>query len=257
MNAWRQDVGVVACLWQREMLRTLRERARWAGAVAQPLLFWLIIGGGLSGALRIPGAESLGSLEFFFPGMLVMVVLFTTIFATISVVEDRQGGFLQAVLVAPGSRLALVGGKVAGVTTLSIIQAALFLAVAPFFGLLGHGTRWGSLLVVTLLASVGMAAMNFTVAWLLNSVQAYHAIMSVALIPMWFLSGAMFPSPGGVLGVLMRLNPLTYAVDGLRRAVSPQAAGVAGASLPAAIAALAAYAAVMLVVATLACRRKS
>ena len=247
---------MVACLWQREMLRTLRERARWAGAVAQPLLFWLIIGGGLSGALKIPGAESLGSMEFFFPGMLVMVILFTTIFATISVVEDRQGGFLQAVLVAPGSRLALVAGKVAGVTTLALVQAALFLAAAPFFGLLSRETRWGGLILVTLLASIGMTAMNFTVAWVLNSVQAYHAIMSVALIPMWFLSGAMFPSPGGILGLLMRVNPLTYAVDGMRRAISPQAVGVAGASLPQAVAALAIFSAVMLVVAATACRRK-
>jgi daunorubicin resistance ABC transporter membrane protein len=255
-SAWSQEVGLAACLWKRELLRVGRERARWAGALAQPLLFWLIIGGGLSSTFRIEGAEGIGSLQFFFPGILAMIVLFTTIFATISVIEDRQGGFLQSVLVAPGSRLALVAGKVAGVTTLALAQGAIFLALAPFAGFPLGEVRWGALLAVALLACIGMTAMNFTVAWVMDSVQAYHAIMMVVLLPLWFLSGAMFPAPRGVLGVLMKLNPLTYAVDGFRQALAPGGMGVRSIPLPIVVVVLALYSVAMLGLASFACRRK-
>ena len=251
-----QEIGLATCLWKRELLRVGRERARWIGAFAQPILFWLIIGGGLSSTFRIQGAESVGSLQFFFPGILAMIVLFTTIFATISVIEDRQGGFLQSVLVAPGSRLSLVAGKVAGVTTLAMAQAAIFLVLAPFAGFPLARVRWGMLIVVSLLACIGMTAMNFTVAWLMDSVQAYHAIMMVVLLPLWFLSGAMFPAPGGALGALMKLNPLTYAVDGFRATLAPGGMGVKGIPLPVVILVLSLYTAAMLGIASFACRRK-
>jgi daunorubicin resistance ABC transporter membrane protein len=251
-----QEAGMVLCMWRRELLRVRKERARWIGALAQPLLFWLIIGGGLSKSFRIPGAEHVGSLQYFFPGMLVMVLLFTSIFATISVVEDRQQGFLQSVLVAPGTRLAMVAGKVLGVTTLAVVQVVFFLMVAPLAGFPLHGVRWALLAAVSLLACIGLTAMNFTFAWLLNSVQAYHAIMGVLLIPLWFLSGAMFPPPGGFLGALMMLNPLTHAVDGLRQALAPDSLGVHGLPVPWLLLILVAYACAMLLVAAWSCRRR-
>lgn len=255
-SAAAQERGLVACLWKRELLRVRRERARWIGALSQPLLFWLIVGGGLKSTFRIPGAEHVGSLQFFFPGMLVMVILFTTIFATISVIEDRQGGFLQSVLVAPGSRFALVTGKVLGVTTIAMVQAAFFVAIAPLAGFPLSGVRWGELVAVSLLACIGLTAMNFTFAWLLNSVQAYHAIMSIVLIPLWFLSGAMFPPPPGALGWLMRINPLTYAVDGLRQAMAPDNMGVAALPEAVILGVLAAFATAALAIAAFACRRR-
>ena len=255
-SAFAQELGLVACLWKREMLRVARERSRWLGALAQPLLFWIITGTGMAKSFRIPGHEEVTAMQYFFPGMLVMIILFTTIFSTISVVEDRQQGFLQSVLVAPGSRAALVIGKVLGVTTIAAAQVALFFPLSLASGFTLAGVRWGALVAVTLIATIGLTAMNFTVAWVLNSVQAYHAIMGVVLIPMWFLSGAMFPPPGGVLGLIMRANPLTYAVDGLRAALDPHSLGVPGLPLPVVLLVLLLYAIAMIAVATAACRRK-
>ena len=253
----RQELGLVSCLWKRELLRVSRERARWIGALAQPLFFWLILGSGMASSFHVPGHESVSALTYFFPGMLVMIILFTTIFGTISVIEDRQQGFLQSVLVAPGSRVALVCGKVLGVTTLVAVQIAMFLVLAPAAGFVARDIRWGSLALVCVVAAIGLTAMNFTVAWLIDSVAGYHAIMGVVLIPLWFLSGAMFPPPGGFLGQLMRLNPLTYATDGLRAALSPDSLGAPGASMPVVIIVLSLYSVVTIAVASLACRRRA
>ena len=218
----------MTCLWRREMLRLARERMRWTGAVIQPLLFWFIIGSGMADSFSVPGAEGVDSLTYFFPGILVMVVLFTSLFTTISVVDDRKEGWLQGVLVAPGSRLSLVAGKVAGVVTLTLLQCTVFVALAPLAGFALSGVSWLSLIGVVTLACIGLTAACFVMAWLLDSVQAYHAIMSVLLIPLWFLSGALFPPPENWIRSFMVVNPLTYAVDGVRGALSPDALGVAG-----------------------------
>lgn len=223
-----QEWGLVSGLWRREMMRLARERMRWAGAVAQPLLFWFIIGSGMAESFSVPGVSGVDSLQYFFPGILVMVVLFTSIFTTISVVEDRQTGFLQGVLVAPGSRFSLVAGKIAGVVTLTLLQCTVFVVLAPFAGFPLAGVSWGALLAVVVLTCVALTALCFVMAWLLSSVQSYHALMSILLIPLWFLSGALFPPPDNWIRHLMVLNPLTYAVDGVRGSFSPDALGVAG-----------------------------
>ncbi|MBK8480428.1 MAG: ABC transporter permease [Proteobacteria bacterium] len=211
-----EELSVISTLWRRDMLHLLRERSRWLGVVLQPLLFWLLLGSGLSGSFRAPQHGGASYLVYFFPGTIVMVLLFTTIFATISVIEDRQSGFLQGVLVAPGSRAATVLGKTAGVTSLALIQAALLLLLAPLAGYPWAEVRWLPLAAVLVLGSAGLTAINFAMAWLLNSSQGYHALMSVVLLPLWVISGAMFPVPDGWLGVVMRLNPLTYIVAAVR-----------------------------------------
>ena len=215
--AW--ELGTISALWHRDLLRLVRERSRWIGVVLQPLLFWIVIGSGMDRVFTLPGAEGTSYRAWFFPGILVMIVLFTTIFATMSVIEDRQSGFLQQVLVSPGSRLSLVLGKVAGVTTMALIQAALFLPVAPLAGFPFGGISWLSLLAVVVLACVSLTAVNLAMAWVLGSTQGYHAIMSVVLIPLWILSGAMFPPSDGWIGAVMAANPLAYAVDGVRAAL--------------------------------------
>lgn len=252
-----QELGLVSCLWRRELLRVVKERSRWAGALAQPLFFWLIIGSGMAETFRIPGLESVSALQFFFPGMLAMIILFATIFGTISIVEDRSQGFLQAVLVAPGSRFALILGKVLGVTSLAVIQVGLFALLAPVAGFPVGSVRWGMLAAICVVASIGLTSMNFTVAWILNSVQGYHAVMGIVLFPLWFLSGAMFPRSDGALGIAMALNPMTYLVDGLRAALSPESVGARAASVPVVFGALALYAALMLALAAWTCRRKA
>lgn len=210
------ELGLIIALWRRDTLRLIRERTRWIGVVAQPLMLWVILGAGFSESLVIPGAESVNSMQFLYPGILGMVLLFTSIFSTMSVIEDRSSGFLQGVLVAPGSPLALVLGKTAGVTTIVAVQSVLFLLAAPFAGYAWSTINWPLLLLVILLANTALTCANFIFAWILKSTQAYHGLMSVVLMPMWIMSGAMFPPPSGAMGVVVALNPMTYGVAGLR-----------------------------------------
>jgi ABC-2 type transport system permease protein len=175
-----------------------------------------------------------GYAEYFFPGAMVLVVLFTAIFSTISVIEDRKEGFLQAVLVAPVSRSTVVLGKILGGTTLALGQALLLLLAAPFLGLrLGLGDV-ALVFAVLLVISFGLTTLGFLIAWRMESTQGFHAIMNLVLIPMWLLSGAFFPASGASpwLRLLMALNPLTYGLAALRRCLYP--AGVAvGQDVPA------------------------
>lgn len=221
------DLGLIAALWRRDMLRLKRERSRWLGVVLQPLLFWLVIGSGIAPNF-MPANAAVGYMEFFFPGILVMIVLFTSIFATISVIEDRQSGFLQGVLVAPGSRIAMVLGKLSGVVTMTLVQSVLFLALLPLTGLNIGDIHWLALLAGVVLSSATLTAVGVCMAWVLPSAQAYHGVMSVLLLPLWLVSGAMFPPAEGALEWVMRLNPMTYMVDAIRGAMTAdQVTGVA------------------------------
>ncbi len=248
------DVGLALTLWKRDMLHLWREKSRWFGVVAQPLLFWLIIAAGLDDVFAArAGADAFG---FMFPGMIVMVVLFTTIFATMSVIEDRNAGFLQQVLVAPGSRLALVVGKTLGVVTMALIQVALILAVAPLAGIDLLALNWPALIGALVLGAVGLTALSFVFAWLIPSTHGYHAIMAALLLPLWLLSGALFPAAGGTLGVFMAANPMTWFVDGLRSAFAGEAGLTYVHSPPAAFALLGGFALLMLVLACYVSRRR-
>ena len=218
-SALARELATIHVLWQRDILRFFRQRSRVAGALIQPLLFWLVLGTGLSGTFRMQAA-SVGYMEYFYPGVVLMVVLFTSIFTTMSLIEDRHAGFLQAVLVGPASRASLVLGKTLGGTTIAMIQAALFLLLAPFAGFALTQISWPMLLAHLVLASAGLTALGFAIAWWLDSVQGYHAVISVLLLPLWVLSGAMFPPEEGTLmAKLMQLNPLSYAASGVRRAL--------------------------------------
>ncbi len=154
-----------------------------------------------------------------------MIVLFTSIFTMMSVIEDRKEGFLLSVLVAPVPRSAIVLGKVLGGTTLSAIQGMIFLVFAPFAGV--HLSLLNVLLVavVVFLVSFALTALGFAIAWPMDSSQAFHGIVNLFLIPLWLVSGALFPLAGasGWIRVIMRLNPLTYGVEALRGLLYPGA----------------------------------
>jgi ABC-2 type transport system permease protein len=221
------DLLAAGTLWRRELVRFFRQPSRIAGAAGSPLLFWILIGSGLSGSFRLPGASAnaAGSagvdfLEYFFPGTIVLVLLFAAIFSTISVIEDRQQGFLQGVLVAPVPRGAVVAGKVLGGATIAWLQGLVFLALAPLSGI--HLTPLSALAAAGVMAllAIGLTAIGFAFAWRVDSVQGFHAVMNLLLVPMWLLSGAFFPLSGVPrwLGALMRANPLTYGVTALRGA---------------------------------------
>jgi len=211
-------------LWWREIVRFYRQRTRVIGVIASPLVFWLVIGSGFGTSFR--SGESAGQqhyLDYFYPGALIMIVLFTSIFTMMSVIEDRKEGFLLSVLVAPVPRSAIVLGKVLGGTTLATIQGLIFLALGPFLGI--HLSLAQLLLVVltVFLVSFALTALGFAIAWPMDSTQAFHAIINLFLIPLWLLSGALFPLAGasGWIRVLMRVNPLTYGVDALRSLLYP------------------------------------
>ena len=231
MNGSELVRGSFALAW-RELLRFFRQRTRVVGAVMQPVLFWILFGAGLSGSFQSPDwakdlEHPLTYQEYFFPGIAVLIVLFTAIFSTISIIEDRKEGFLQGVLAAPVPRSVIVLGKVIGGTTLAVIQAGLFLLVGPLLSSVGlsPGLQIDFSVTQALMAglfltliAVELTALGFVIAWPMNSTQGYHAVMSVVLMPMWLVSGAFFPGDqGGWLSWVIRLNPLTYGVSGLRR----------------------------------------
>ena len=206
-------------LWQREMVRFFRQRDRVVGALATPVVFWLLLGLGLGRSFKAPSApEGHGYLEYFYAGTLVMILLFTAIFSTISVIEDRREGFLQAVLVAPVGRFAIVLGKILGGTALAFVQGLVFLVLAPLLGLHLSVVAFAWVAVVMFFVSFALTGLGFVIAWQMNSTQGFHAIMNLFLIPLWLLSGAVFPSTGAPawLGWVMRINPLTYGVTALR-----------------------------------------
>jgi ABC-2 type transport system permease protein len=210
-------------LWWREVVRFYRQRSRVVGVIASPIVFWLVIGSGFGTSFRSAGPNGLPYLDYFYPGAMIMIVLFTSIFTMMSVIEDRKEGFLLSVLVAPVSRSAIVLGKVLGGTTLATIQGLIFLAFAPLVDV--HLTIATFLLVVltVFLVSFALTALGFVIAWPMDSTQAFHAIINLFLIPLWLLSGAMFPLSGASvwLRVVMRINPLTYGVEALRSLLYP------------------------------------
>jgi ABC-2 type transport system permease protein len=215
-------------LCRRELVRFIRQRNRVIGALATPIVFWLLIGGGMGRSLQFAGAEPESYIRYFFPGTLTMILLFTAIFSTISIIEDRREGFLQSVLVSPAPRSAVVLGKVLGGTLLATGQGLLFLLLAPLAGIPMGAMNYLLALVTMLIVSFGLTALGFCLAWRMNSTQGFHAIMNLFLMPMWFLSGALFPPSGAWVGLqwVMWANPLTYGVIGLRKSLdSATAAG--------------------------------
>lgn len=214
----------VYTLTQRELVRFVRQRNRVIGAFAQPLIFWVLFGMGLRGSFDKSSAGGASYMEYFVPGVLAMILLFTAIFSTISIIEDRKEGFLQSVLVAPVSRAGLVLGKILGGSVLAVIQGILFMALAYLTqrGLAFQPLRAVWLLLAMCLIAFSLVGLGFLIAWKSESTQGFHAIMSVFLFPMWLLSGAFFPVTEGTpawLAWIVALNPLTYGVALLRHAL--------------------------------------
>lgn len=221
-------------LAKRDVVRFLRQRSRVTGALVTPVAFWALIGLGVGDTFRGPGANGAGYAGYFFPGAVLMVLLFTAIFSTVSVIEDRREGFLQGVLASPTPRGSVVLGKVLGGGALAVGQALLFLLAAPLAG--ATVTVSSALLLAALLVVGGLAltALGLCVAWPMRSTQGFHVLMNLLLMPMWFLSGALFPLRESLalpLKVLMYANPMTYLLAGLRQALAPGDAALA-ATLP-------------------------
>ncbi len=212
-----------ASLWWREVVRFYRQRARVVGVIASPLLFWVVIGSGFGTSFKSGGGQHY--LDYFFPGALIMIVLFTAIFTMMSVIEDRKEGFLLSVLVAPVSRSVIVLGKVLGGATLATLQGVIFLVFAPALGVHFTLASFAMTVLVIFLVAFSLTALGFIIAWPMDSTSAFHAIINLFLIPLWLLSGSLFPLSGASFWIrmLMLANPLTYGTEALRELLFPGA----------------------------------
>ncbi len=220
-----------ATLWKRELVRFARDRHRLLGAILQPFVFWLLLGIGMSASFAPAGTSgTMSYLEYIYPGALLMVLLFTAIFSTISVVEDRREGFMQSVLVAPVSRSGVVIGKVMGGTTLAVLEGMVFLLFVYELDIPVSPFALAATVAFLFLVGLALTGLGFAIAWQMASTAGFHAIMNLFLLPMWALSGALFPLSGVPewLGWLMRINPLTYGVAGVRHALYLEAPELAG-----------------------------
>jgi len=234
-------------LWWREVVRFYRQRARVVGVIASPLLFWLVIGSGFGTSFRSNGtAGGQHYLNYFFPGALIMIVLFTAIFTMMSVIEDRKEGFLLSVLVAPVSRSVIVLGKVLGGATLATAQGLIFLVFAPALGVHFTFASFGLTVLAIFLVAFSLTALGFIIAWPMDSTAGFHAVINLFLIPLWLLSGSLFPLSGASIWIrlLMRINPLTYGTEALRSLLFPGSAST-GLSLGANFAVLALFTLIM------------
>jgi len=222
-------------LWLREITRFCRQRSRVIGSFLQPLVFWILLGAGLKASFKPAGMPAgIDYFQYLYPGFIVLVLLFTAIFATISTVEDRREGFLQSVLVAPISRTTIVMGQALGGTTLAWVPSCIFLVLAPLAGIsLGVGSAIFAAAIMAVIA-FALTCIGLTIAWKIESTQGFHAIMNLILIPIWLLSGAFWPIEGApaLLRWTMRLNPLTYGMAALRESLYAGKGGDLG-SLPA------------------------
>ncbi len=252
-------MSAVLALWGREVRKFVRERSRVVGALAQPLAFWLLLGFGFGGTFQMPrGTASVPYLDYLFPGVVALVALFTAIFSTIYVVDERRSGFLQAALVAPVSRTAIVAGNVLGGTSLAAVQAFLFWLALPFVGRPYTLAGLALTLAGTALLALAFTALGFVMAWRVETTRGFHALMNVFLLPLWFLSGAAFPLAGAPppLALLIRLNPVYYGVEVLRSGFyAPGANPVGGPSLGLSLGVSAAFALLMLAWAVATARR--
>ena len=213
------EVRTAVMVWRRELIRFARTRTRILTGLTQPVLFLFVLGYGLSPL--VGSTAGFDFKKFVFPGVVAMSVVSTAIFSAISIVWDREFGFLREMLVAPVSRLALVAGKTAGGATVATAQGTIMLALAPLIGV-----ELTPLLVVEvvgceLLMALALTAFGVFVASRISKMEGFQVVMQLVLLPMLFLSGAMFPLSGlpDWLAVITRVNPLTYAVDPLRRVV--------------------------------------
>ncbi len=229
-SALRAAVRGAYIIWYRDLLRWWRDRQRIVPSLFQPILYLFVfgvglgsaVGGGISGGAAARGAPAgVNYTTFMYPGVLAMSVLFTSIFSSMSIVWDREFGFLKEIQVAPIPRSAVAVGKALGGSTVAILQSTLLLALAPLVGVeVSPGMVLGTLGLMFLLA-FALASLGVAIASRMRTMEGFQVVMNFVLMPLLFLSGAFFPLQGlpGWLAVLTHLDPVAYAVDAIRRVV--------------------------------------
>ena len=201
----------VICM--REFIKFFREKSRLLGTLARPVLWLFVVGNGMSSLIKPYAGFSY--LQFIFPGMIGMTILFSSIFSSISIVWDREFGFMKEMLVAPISRLSIVIGKTISGTLISVAQAVIILLLIPFLGISITFTQFLEIVGASVLVSFCITSLGILIAARLTSFDGFNIIMNFLVMPMLFLSGAMYPvtSMPPALRQLTLLNPLTYGID--------------------------------------------
>jgi ABC-2 type transport system permease protein len=217
----RHDVRAISIVWRRELIRFLTDRLRAVTSLIQPFLFLFILGTGLSSLAGSSIGHGVSFKTFIYPGVLAMSVLFTAIFSAGSIVWDREFGFLREILVAPVSRASIVIGKCLGGATIATIQGIVFLALAGFAGVPYNPVLLLTLTGEMLLLAFTLTAFGVMMAARITQFQAFMALTQMLVMPLFFLSGALYPLSGlpAWLAVLTRIDPLTYVVGPMREAV--------------------------------------
>ncbi|MBI3649251.1 MAG: ABC transporter permease [Actinobacteria bacterium] len=214
-----EEVRTAGMVWKRELIRFARTRIRILTGLTQPLLFLFVLGYGM--ASLVGTTAGFDFKKFVFPGVVAMSVVSTAIFSAMSIVWDREFGFLREMLVAPVSRTALVLGKTAGGATVATAQGTIMLVLAPLIGVHLTGLLVLEVVGAELLMAIALTAFGVFIASRIARMESFQVVMQLVLLPMLMLSGAMFPLSGlpHWLAAITRINPLTYAVDPLRQAV--------------------------------------
>ncbi|WP_053219899.1 ABC transporter permease [Virgibacillus senegalensis] len=216
-------------IWQRDVLKFFRDRARLIGSFAMPFMFLILFGSGMSGAIgsMMGGEQAAGPLrdfdfvEFMFPGIIGMTVFNTAIFSALSVVQDREFGYLREILVSPMSRTSIAIGKVLGGSTVALFQGLMMLVFVPFIGITITVPIILQLIPVMFLVAFAISSIGLLIATSLKTSQGFQMVIQVLIFPMLFLSGALFPLNGmpAWMNFLVKINPLTYSVDMFKKII--------------------------------------
>jgi ABC-2 type transport system permease protein len=220
-GTFAEDMRAVKMVWKRELIRYSRNRIRIVTSLAQPLLFLFVLGTGLSSLVKGGSGPHIDFKTFIFPGVIAMTILFTAIFSAVSIVWDREFGFLREMMVAPVRRGALVTGKTLGGATVATLQGVIMLLLAPLVHVPYNPVMILELLVCMCLCSLMLTAIGVVAASRMQQVESFQVVMQLFVLPMFFLAGAIFPLSGLPLwlSILTKIDPLAYIVDPMRRSV--------------------------------------
>ncbi len=219
------NLRAIYIIWYRDLLRFWRDKARLFSSFVMPFLFLVIFGTGLSASMLLlgRGTEEAGYnyIQFLFPGIVGMIVLFTAVMWGVSIVWDREFGFLKEILVAPISRAAVAMGKTLGGATIATVQGTVMLVFAPFVGVSLSVSQVLLLIVLMFVFACSITAMGILIASRIKTMEAFQVVMQLLLFPLFFLSPARFPVQNlpSWLGTLVRINPVSYGIDSFRQSI--------------------------------------
>lgn len=219
------EANAVYVIVTREFKKFTREKSRLIATVVRPLLWLFLVGGGMS--RLVSPSMGVSYIQFIFPGILGMTILFSSIFSSISIIWDKEFGFMKEILVAPVSRFSIVLGKAISGTVISVIQAVLILALFPLLGLRLGVLQIFEVIIICTAISFCMSALGIVIATFYESFESFSVIMNFIIMPMFFLSGAMYPVKllPKILKLFAMMNPFTYGVDALKHAIFPAETG--------------------------------